>query len=66
MATNLKIDEALLDEALKLGKLRTKRATVETALKEFVDKRRQMEIFKLVGKVDFDPDYDYKAQRNRK
>ena len=66
MATNLAIDESLLEEALKIGGHKTKKATVNEALREYIQRRRQLEILKLFGKVDFDPTYDYKRQRRRK
>jgi Arc/MetJ family transcription regulator len=65
MATNLKIDDALLSEALKLSGFRTKREAVNEALREFVERRRQRKVLKLAGKIEFDPSYDYKAQRKR-
>jgi Arc/MetJ family transcription regulator len=65
MATNLAIDDQLLDEALAISGLKTKKDTVNLALKEFVDRRKQMEILTLFGKMDPDPDYDYKAGRSR-
>ncbi|NOY29819.1 MAG: type II toxin-antitoxin system VapB family antitoxin [Planctomycetes bacterium] len=66
MATNLAIDQELLAEALVIGKLPTKKATVNEALREFVQRRKQLEALKLFGTIDFDPDYDYKAERKRK
>ena len=66
MATNLAIDQELLAEALAIGKLKTKKATVNEALREFVQRRKQLEILDLFGTIDFDPDYDYKAERQRK
>lgn len=66
MATNLAIDDDLLDEALKVGGQRTKKATVTQALEEYIQHRRQRDVLKLFGKVEMDPDYDYKAQRRRK
>ena len=65
MPTNLNIDDALLRKAQKLGKYRTKRETVNQALREFVQRREQLKIFDLVGRIDYDPNYDYKAQRRR-
>ena len=65
MPTNLAIDDRLLEEALRLGKHRTKRATVNEALKEYVERRRQMEVLDLFGQIDYDPAYDSKKQRNR-
>lgn len=63
MPTNLAIDDDLLKLALKVGKLPTKNETVNQALKEFIEKRRQREIIQLFGKFDPDPDYDYKSGR---
>ncbi len=66
MATNLNIDIDLLDEAWKIGGFKTKKETVNKALKEFIQHHRQKEILKYFDSVDFDPDYDYKKQRDRK
>jgi Arc/MetJ family transcription regulator len=66
MATNLGIDEKLLEEAVQIGKQRTKKATVNEALREYVDRRRRLKILELSGKVDFDPQYDYKAARRKR
>ena len=63
MATNLAISQELLLEALKISGLKTKKDTVNLALKEFINRRKQVEIFKLFGKLDPDPDYDYKKGR---
>jgi Arc/MetJ family transcription regulator len=66
MSTNLAIDPRLLQEALKVGGHKTKKETVNEALREYIQRRRQLEILELFGKVDFDPTYDYKRQRRRK
>ena len=66
MATNLAIDNKLLNEALKVGHFRSKKETVNTALLEFVQKRRQKEILSFFGKIDFDERYNYKKSRSRK
>lgn len=63
MATNLAIDDQLLKEALVVSGLKTKKDTVNTALKEFVNRRKQQEILDLFGKLDPDQDYDYKKGR---
>ena len=65
MATNLAIDPGLLDEAHRMGGHKTKKATVTEALREYVLRRKQLEILDLFGSIDFDPDYDYKEQRRR-
>lgn len=66
MATNLAIDDALLTEALKEGGLKTKKDTVNEALREYIQKRRQKKIISLFGTVDFDPSYDHKKGRTRR
>ncbi|MEA1947026.1 MAG: type II toxin-antitoxin system VapB family antitoxin [Thermodesulfobacteriota bacterium] len=63
MATNLAIDEELLRAALEVSGLKTKKDTVNLALKEFVNRHKQLEILNLFGKMDPDPDYDYKKGR---
>ena len=64
MPTNLKIDEKLLDDALRLGSFRTKKEAVNQALTEFVQHRRQLQILDWQGKVEFFQDYDHKKLRN--
>lgn len=66
MATNLGIDDRLLSEALEIGGHKTKKETVNEALREYIDRRKQHEILKLFGKIDYDANYDYKQQRKRK
>ena len=66
MATNLAIDDQLLDEALKIGGHRTKKATVTEALQEYIQRRRQEDILGLFGTIDIDPTYNYKEQRRRR
>jgi Arc/MetJ family transcription regulator len=65
MATNLDIDEKLLDEALRIGGNKTKKATVEQALQEYIRRRKQQRILKLFSKIEYDPSYNYKEQRRR-
>lgn len=63
MPTNLAIDDVLLQRALTIGGHRTKKATVNEALREFIQRRQRLELAKMVGKVDYDPRYDYKKER---
>ena len=65
MASNLAINDELLKEALEISGLKTKKDTVNLALKEFVNHRKQLKIFDIFGKMDPDPDYDYKKGRSR-
>lgn len=65
MATNLALDDKLIIKAQKLGHHKTKKEAVTAALKEYITRMKQMEIFELFGKVDFDPKYNYKKARTR-
>lgn len=65
MATNLALDPDLLDRALAVSGQKTKKAAVTKALEEFIARRAQREILDLFGKLDWDPDYDYKSERSR-
>jgi predicted CopG family antitoxin len=66
MATNLAIDDNLILEAQKIGRHKTKKSAVTEALKEYIQRRKQLEIIELFGKVDYDEDCDYKANRMKK
>ncbi len=66
MPTNLAIDDRLLAEAQKIGKHRTKRETVTAALGEYIQRRKQLNILALIGKIDYVKDYNYKIERRRK
>jgi len=63
MATNLHIDEKLLAQALKAGGHKSKRETVDEALREYVRHRDQKRIIELFGTIDSADEYNYKAQR---
>lgn len=63
MATNLDLDPELLERAFKLSGLPSKKATVTLALEEFIRRRDQARVLEIFGKIDIDPDYDYKALR---
>ena len=64
--TNLALDDRLLEEAVKIGGKPTKKAAVTEALEEYIARRKQRRIADLFGTIDFDPKYDYKAQRRRR
>jgi hypothetical protein len=66
MATNLAIDPDLLDRALELSGERTKRAAVTKALEEFIARRQQRKVLELMGKLEWDTSFNYKAERTRK
>ena len=65
MATNLAIDPELLERALAVSGERTKKAAVTKALNEFIARREQVKLIELFGALDWDPAFDYKAERSR-
>lgn len=65
MATNLALDDRLIEEARRIGGHKTKKDAVTAALKEYVQRRKQLEILDLFGKVDYWEDYDYRQLRRK-
>lgn len=65
MATNLSLDPNLLERALKISGERTKKAAVTRALEEFIARRRQKRLVDLMGNLEWDKSFDYKAERSR-
>jgi len=63
MVTNVTIDDKLLDEAHKLSGHQTKQAAVTETLEEYIRRRKQLDILKLFGKIEYDDEYDYKVSR---
>jgi Arc/MetJ family transcription regulator len=66
MATNLAIDPDLLEHALEVSGESTKKAAVTLALREFIARREQAQLLELMGTLEWDDSYDYKAERTRK
>ena len=65
MATNLAINPQLLELAYEIGGYATKKETVNTALKEFIQRRKSEDLIQLFGSMEYDPEYDYKKMRQR-
>lgn len=66
MPTNLNLDDALLEEAVRLSGRKTKREAVNAALAEYVARRKQRRILGLFGKLDWDQGFDHKKERERR
>ena len=62
MATNLQIDDKLIQKAVRLGGHKTKKAAVSKALIEYIQNLEQEKILSMFGTVEYDPGYDYKKQ----
>ena len=63
MRTNIEIDDELLQEALRVSGLKTKRAVVEAGLRMLLRLQRQEDILNLVGKVHWEGSLDESRQR---
>jgi putative antitoxin of VapBC-like toxin-antitoxin system len=66
MATNLSLDPKLIEQAVKVSGERTKKAAVTRALEEFIARRKQKHLLDLMGKLEWDSAFDYKAERSRR
>ena len=66
MPTNLMIDDRLLEQAVRLGHHKTKRETVNVALREYVRQQQRLKSLEAFGTFDFDPAYDYKKARRKR
>jgi Arc/MetJ family transcription regulator len=58
MRTNIVLDDAIRETALKLGGYKTKKATIENALKLFIQVKGQQKIKGLKGKVKWEGNLD--------
>lgn len=54
MRTNIEIDDALMEKALKAGKAKTKKQVVEEALELYVKMQNQEKLLDLWGKIEVD------------
>lgn len=63
MPTNLALDDQLIADAVKIGCHKTKKEAVTVALREYIQRRKQLRLLDLRGKIEYDPRYDHKALR---
>ena len=63
MRTNIVLDDALLKEAFRYARVKTKRELVEQALRAFVDQHRRLDVRELRGRVRIRKSYDHKKLR---
>ena len=66
MATNLSLDPKLIERAVEVSGERTKKAAVTRALEEFIARLRQKRLVELMGTLEWDQSFDYKAERSRR
>jgi Arc/MetJ family transcription regulator len=63
MRTNVVIDDKLIQEALRLSNLKTKKDLIHKALEEFIRNRKRLDLREVRGKIQFAEGYDYKKMR---
>jgi Arc/MetJ family transcription regulator len=66
MATNLALDDRLIEEAVKIGKHKTKKEAVTAALVEYIKAQQRLEALTLIGKIEYVEGYDYRKLRKNK
>ena len=66
MPTNLALDDKLIEEARRIGRHKTKKDAVTSALTEYVRRRKRLRILDQFGTIDYDSEYDYKAERRKR
>ncbi len=65
METQFRLDPKLVERALKISGENNQKAVITRALKEFISRREPKNIKDLLGQLDWDENYDYKAERSR-
>lgn len=63
MRTNIVLDDALVKEAFRHSRARTKKELVHEALRELIRARSRKSLLELRGKIRFAEDYDFKKLR---
>ena len=64
MPTDLKLNDKLIEETVRLGHFKSKQEAVNSALAEFVQRRHRLRILDLAGKIEFHREWDYKKMRS--
>jgi Arc/MetJ family transcription regulator len=58
MRTNIEIDDSLMQEAMEVGQIRTKKQTIEFAVKEFIAAAHRRKLMDMRGKVLWEGNLD--------
>jgi Arc/MetJ family transcription regulator len=66
MRTNIEIRDDLMNQAIAVSGLKTKKEVVELAISEFIEVRSRKSLEDLRGKIQFSDGYDYKSAREGK
>ena len=63
MRTNLLLNDELVEQAMKLSGIKTKKGVVHAALDDYVAVRSRKNLMELKGRIKFIDGYDYKESR---
>jgi Arc/MetJ family transcription regulator len=63
MATNLALDDRLIEQAVRLGKHKSKKEAVTAALEAYVRQGKRAGLRNLIGAVDFHEDFNRRGRR---
>jgi len=63
MRTNIIIDDELIEKAMQLSGIKTKKEVVNVAIQEFVKNIEKRSLLDLRGKIKFRTHYDYTTLR---
>ena len=66
IVTTVNLDNALVKEAIKLGKFKSKDEALNAALAEYVQLQKRRALVAIADTINYRPDYDYKKLRARK
>jgi len=65
LRTSLEIDRDLLETAIALSNVKTKKGVIEIALAEFIEKRQKKNLMDIKGSVKFMDGHDHREMRSR-
>jgi hypothetical protein len=65
MATNVTLDQKLVEKARRLSGEPSGKAAVVRALREFIARREQKRVLELFRQLEWDAGFDYKRERSR-
>jgi uncharacterized tellurite resistance protein B-like protein len=66
VAATLKPLEKLIEKARRAGKHKSKKEAVTAALQEYIAKQKRLKLLEPMGRIDFDPSYNYKVMRRKR
>ena len=66
MLTNLAIEDSLIEEACRLSDQLTANEVATQALKEYIQRRKQLKLLDFFGTVEYHDNYNSREQRNFK